>query len=83
MPVKFFHKTWESTEYTVLTHIGVWVKTQINILYPRCKFDISYTPIFVSFISTRVQQWRVLQQKAAAQSVVSTLQTYSTYKQVF
>ena len=24
--------TWESTEYTVLTHIGVWVKTKINIL---------------------------------------------------
>ena len=31
-----------STEYTVLTHIGVWVKTKINILYPRCKFNIYY-----------------------------------------
>ena len=28
--------------YTVLTHIGVWVKTKINILYPRCKFNIHY-----------------------------------------
>ena len=25
MPVKFFHRTGEITEYTVLTHIGVWV----------------------------------------------------------
>ena len=24
-------------------YIGVWVKTKINILYPRCKFDIYYT----------------------------------------
>ena len=40
MPVIFFHRTRESTEYTVLTHIGVWVKTKINILYPRCKFNI-------------------------------------------
>ena len=39
MPVIFFHRTRESTEYTVLTHIGVWVKTKINILYPRCKFN--------------------------------------------
>ena len=31
-----------STEYTVLTHIGVWVKTKINILYPQCKFNIYY-----------------------------------------
>ena len=30
-----------SAEYTVLTHIGVWVKIQINILYHRCKFNIS------------------------------------------
>ena len=42
MPVLFFHRTQESTEYTVLTHIGVWVKTKINILYPRCKFNILY-----------------------------------------
>ena len=35
-------KRLESTEYTVLiTHIGVWVKTKINNLYPRCKFNIS------------------------------------------
>ena len=26
------------TEYTVLTHIGVWVKTKISIPYSRCKF---------------------------------------------
>ena len=30
MPVIFFHRTRESTEHTVLTHIGVWVKTKIN-----------------------------------------------------
>ena len=30
MPVIFFHRTRESTEYTVRTHIGVWVKTKIN-----------------------------------------------------
>ena len=28
------YRTRESTEYTVLTHISVWVKTKINILYP-------------------------------------------------
>ena len=27
----FFHRNRESTEYTVLTHIGLWVKTKINI----------------------------------------------------
>ena len=27
-----------------ITHIGVWVKTKINILYPRCKFNIYYFP---------------------------------------
>ena len=25
MPVIFVHRTWEGTEYTALTHIGVWV----------------------------------------------------------
>ena len=40
----------ESTEYTVLTHIGVWVKTKINILYPRCKFNISCKKYSVIFI---------------------------------
>ena len=24
----------------MLTHIGVWVKTKMNILYPLCKFNI-------------------------------------------
>ena len=24
------------------THICIWVKTKINIIYPRCKFNISY-----------------------------------------
>jgi hypothetical protein len=28
MPVIFFHRIRETTEYTVLTHIGVWVKNQ-------------------------------------------------------
>ena len=42
MPVIFFHRTWESNEYTVLTHIGVWVKTKIKMLYPPCKFNIYY-----------------------------------------
>ena len=32
MPVIFFHRTGESTEYTVPTHIGVWVKTKISML---------------------------------------------------
>ena len=30
MLVIFYHMTQESTEYTVLTYIGVWVKTKIN-----------------------------------------------------
>ena len=34
MPVMFFHRTRESTEYTVLTHIGVWVKNKINRINP-------------------------------------------------
>ena len=40
----FFYRTWESTQYTVQTHIGsLWVKKiNIYILYPRCKFNISY-----------------------------------------
>ena len=45
MPVMFFHSTRENTEYTVLTHIGVWVKNKINILYPRCKFNIYYNNV--------------------------------------
>ena len=32
MPVIFFHRTRKSTEYTVLKHIGVWVKTKINTI---------------------------------------------------
>ena len=37
MPVIFCHRATLSTEYTVLTHIGVLVKNKINILYPWCK----------------------------------------------
>ena len=33
MPVIFFHRTRESTEYTVLTHIGVWVKNQKLVFF--------------------------------------------------
>ena len=54
MPVIFFHRTWESTEYTVLTHIGVWEKTKINMVteclnivsacspYNRITYNIHY-----------------------------------------
>ena len=52
MPVIFFHRTQESTVYTVLTHIGVWVKTKVNILYPQCKFNISYN-YFYSIIEIK------------------------------
>ena len=31
MPVIFVHRTRVSTEYTLLTHIGVWVKNKIEI----------------------------------------------------
>ena len=46
MPVIFFHRTRESTEYTVLTHIGVWVKTKINIklLLYRHQIGALYLP---------------------------------------
>ena len=30
MPVIFFHRTCESTEYTVVTHIGVWDKPKLT-----------------------------------------------------
>ena len=29
-----FHRTRESTEYTVLTHIGAWVKKQLIFFIP-------------------------------------------------
>ena len=40
--VLFYHRTQESTEYTVLTHIRVWVKTKIKILYRQCKFNKTF-----------------------------------------
>ena len=37
----------------MLTHIGVWVKTQINILYPRCKLNIYFICILFRSFSTK------------------------------
>ena len=48
MPVRFFHRTQESTEYTVLTHIVVWVKTKINI-YFYCYFAMQSGSTFYRF----------------------------------
>ena len=33
MPVIFFTELGERTEYTVLTHIGVWVKTKFSMFF--------------------------------------------------
>ena len=44
----FVHRT--RGEYTVLTHIGVWVKTKFNTPYSRCKFNISYEIVPVSLL---------------------------------
>ena len=46
MPVIFFHSTWVSTEYTVLTHIGVWVKSKWIFFIP----DANLTSIISGFV---------------------------------
>ena len=39
----------------MLTHIGVWVKkTEINMLYPRCKFNIYYSAVVVVVVVVAV-----------------------------
>ena len=51
MPVIFVHRTRESTEYTVLTHIGVWVKPLINILSILfCLLVVSELPALIRLI---------------------------------
>ena len=47
VPVIFFPRTRESIQ---CTHIGVWVNTKVNILNPRCKFNISYTCTLYLFV---------------------------------
>ena len=45
MPVIFFPRTWESTEYTVLTHIGVGVKKKkinVNISIGDMAFTLAF-----------------------------------------
>ena len=53
MPVIFFHRTLESTEFTVLTHIGVWVKP-INTLYPDANLTSLNTNFEMMFPNDRV-----------------------------
>ena len=53
MPVIFFHRTQESTEYTVLTDIGVWVITKSNILYPDANLTSIINVNSVAFMLLR------------------------------
>ena len=46
LPRFFFHRSRRES----ITHIGVWVKTKTNTLYPRCKFNISYNVYSVFFM---------------------------------
>ena len=73
----FFHRTRKSTEFTVLTRIGVWVKTKIKILYPRCKFYIYYLKkknlVAQNVrVNTRIQAWSLLISKWEITSVSKT-----------
>ena len=40
MPVFFSHRARESTEYTVLTHIGVWIKPKRIFFIPNENFHL-------------------------------------------
>ena len=56
MPVIFFHRPLENTEYTVLTHIGVqWVKKQIclNPLFTGREFVVRHSDFGIKTIGNR------------------------------
>ena len=60
MPVIIFPRTLESTKYTVLTHIGVWVKikitkyTKLYHFYYDTSPSSASNPIFVIIVSINV-----------------------------
>ena len=75
MPVIVFHMTRESTEYTVLTHIRVWVKTKVNIAYP----DANLTSIKSNMFSNSefLMIWLYSKGNYVISSVLSALTNFT------